>query len=136
MTTTKFSGRDLEITMGSTAVPCAHIRSINIDESIDLIDSTGACDDFLNWLPMRSDVDVTIELLDSNASPSAVFGLFRPSPNGQTLIVYPQGNTTGKPKYTTTDFVISGRSHPISYDDVVTITVTGKASGGFEEGTV
>jgi hypothetical protein len=136
MTTTKFSGRDLEITMDSTAVPCAHIRAANISEKINLIDSTGACDDFVNWLPMRSDVDVTLELLDSNASPSAVFGLFAPNPVGQTLIIYPQGNRTGKPKYTCTDFVISGRDHPINYADVVTITVTGKASGGFAEGTV
>jgi hypothetical protein len=85
---------------------------------------------------MRSDVDVTIELLDSNASVSEVFGLFKPNPVGQTLIVYPQGNSTGKPKYTCTDFVISGRDHPINYNDVVTVTVTGKASGGFAEGTV
>src|SRR5512143_576906 len=136
MTTTKFSGRDLEITMGSTAVPCAHIRAVNISEKINLIDSTGACDDFVNWLPMRSDVDVTIELLDSNVSPSTVFGLFKPNPVGQTLIVYPQGNSSGKPSYTCTDFVISGRDHPINYSDVVTVTVTGKASGGFTEATV
>lgn len=136
MATTKFSGRDLEITMGSTAVPCAHIRAVTIDEKINLIDSTGACDQFVNWLPMRSDVDVTIELLDSNASPSAVFGLFKPNPVGQTLIIYEQGNSSGKPKYECTDFVISGRSHPIQYDNVVTVSVTGKASGGFVESTV
>lgn len=133
MTGVKYTGKDLEITVGSTAIPCANIRSINVDEKLGLADTTGACDQFMTYLTMRRDVDVAIELLDST-DPTEVYNLF--GGLSDTLIVYPQGNHAGKPKLTCTAFTITGRSRPIKYTDAVLVNVTGKGSGGFAAGTV
>lgn len=130
----KYSGKDLEITRGSTAIPCTNIRAIAVDESSDLIDITGACDQFMQYLVNRRDVDVSVELLD-DTTPSVVFSLFQ-SNEPDTLIIYPRGNIAGRPKLTNATFVVTGRSRAISYNDAVTISVTGKASAGFVEGTV
>ena len=86
-------------------------------------------------LATRRDVDVTLEVLDSTTV-NEVFGLFGPATSGQTLIVYPQGNSTGKPKLTCAAFIITGRTRSIGYNDVVAVSVTGKASAGFVEGVV
>ena len=130
----KYSGKDLEITRGSTAIPCTNIRAITVDESSELIDITGACDTFMQYLVSRRDVDVSLELLDDTV-PGTVFGLFA-SNEPDTLIIYPRGNIAGRPKLTNATFIVTGRSRPISYNDAVTISVTGKASAGFVEGTV
>jgi hypothetical protein len=131
----KYTGKDLEITMGSTAITCNNIRSVTVSEKVNTVDTTGACDTFLTFLATRRDVDVTIEVLDSTVV-NEVFGLFGPSTSGQTLIIYPQGNSTGKPKLTCTAFIITGRDRSIGYNDVVAVTATGKASAGFVEATV
>lgn len=132
MTGVKYTGKDLELTVGSTAIPCANIRSVNVDEKLGLADTTGACDAFMTYLTMRRDVDVSIELLDST-DPTEVYNLF--GGLSDTVIIYPQGNHAGKPKLTGT-LVITGRSRPIKYTDAVLVNVTGKASGGFTAGTV
>lgn len=129
----KYSGKDLEITVGSTAIPCANIRSVNVDEKTGLVDTTGACDAFMTYLALRKDVDVSIELLDST-DPTEVYKLFV-GPQDQ-LIVYPQGNHAGKPKLTNATFIVTSRSRPIKYTDAVLVSIAGKASGGFVEGTV
>ena len=131
----KYTGMDLEITMGSTAILCNNIRSVTVSEKVNTIDTTGACDEFLTFLATRRDVDVTIEVLDSTTV-NEVFGLFGPATSGQTLIIYPQGNSSGKPKLTCSDFIITGRDRSINYNDVVAVTATGKASSGFVESTV
>lgn len=129
----KYSGKDLEITVGSTAIPCANIRAINIDEKLGLIDTTGACDQFMTYLTARRDVDVTIELLDST-TPSEVYNLF--AGLGDSLTVYPQGNSAGKPKLLCATFTITGRARPINYANAVLVNITGKGSGGFVQSTV
>jgi hypothetical protein len=131
----KYTGIDLEITMGSTAIPCNNIRSVTVSEKVNTVDTTGACDEFLTFLATRRDVDVTLEVLDSTTV-NEVFGLFGPATSGQTLVIYPQGNSSGKPKLTCTAFVITGRDRSINYNDVVAVTCSGKASGGFVEATV
>src|SRR5512135_837621 len=131
----KNTGIDLEITMGSTAILCNNIRSVTVSEKVNTVDTTGACDTFLTFLATRRDVDVTLEVLDSTTV-NEVFGLFGPATSGQTLIIYPQGNSSGKPKLTCTAFVITGRDRSIGYNDVVAVTCTGKASAGFVEATV
>jgi len=131
----KYTGKDLEITMGSTAILCNNIRSVTVSEKVNTVDTTGACDTFLTFLATRRDVDVTIEVLDSTTV-NEVFGLFGPATSGQTLIIYPQGNSSGKPKLTCTAFIVTGRNRSIGYNDVVAVTATGKASAGFVEATV
>lgn len=130
----KYSGKDLEITRGTTSIPCTNIRSITPDESADLIDVTGACDEFMEYLVNRRDVDVTIELLD-DTDQTIVYNLFGYN-TPDTLIIYPRGNVAGRPSLTCADFVVTRRSRPIGYNDAVTVSVTGKASGGFTEATV
>jgi hypothetical protein len=134
MSGVKYSGKDLEITAGSTGVPCANVRSIAINERLGTIDTTGACDEFMTYVVARRDVDVTLQLLDSTDN-TEVYNLFSTNDN-QTLVVYPQGNSSGNPKLTCATFTITGRDRSIPYNDVVSITVTGKASGGFTETTV
>jgi hypothetical protein len=131
----KYTGANLEITMGSTAIPCNNIRSVTVSEKVNTVDSTGACDAYMTFIATRRDADVTLEVLD-DTTPATVFGLFGPTQSGQTLVIYPQGNSSGKPKLTCTDFVITGRDRNIGYNDVVAVTCTGKASGGFVEATV
>jgi hypothetical protein len=121
--------------MGSTAILCNNIRSVTVSEKVNTVDTTGACDTFMTFLATRRDVDVTMEVLDSTTV-NEVFGLFGPSASGQTLIIYPQGNSSGKPKLTCTAFIVTGRNRSIGYNDVVAVTATGKASAGFVEATV
>lgn len=132
---TKYTGANLEITMGSTVIPCDHIRSIAVSEKVNTVDTTGACDTYMTFLATRRDADVTLEVLDDTTT-NVVYGLFGPAQSGQTLIYYPQGNSSGKPKFTCTGFVITGRDRTVGYNDVVAVSCTGKASGGFVESTV
>lgn len=131
----KYTGMALEITMGSTAIPCNNIREISVSEKVNTVDTTGACDQYLTFLTTRRDVDVTLSLLDSTTVPE-VFGLFGPNNAGQQLVIYPQGNSSGKPKLTCALFQITDRTRGVNYNNVVAVNVTGKASGGFVESTV
>jgi len=132
---TKYTGMNLEITMGSTAIACDHIRSVTVSEKVNTVDTTGACDTYMTFLATRRDADVTLEVLD-DTTPATVFGLFGPTQSGQNLIIYPQGNSTGKPKLTCAAFIITGRDRTVNYNDAVIVSCTGKASGGFVESTV
>ena len=131
----KYTGANLEITMGSTAILCDHIRSVSTSEKVNTVDTTGACDTYATFLATRRDADVTLEVLDDTVT-NVVYGLFGPAQSGQTLIIYPQGNSSGKPKLTCSDFIITGRDRTIGYNDAVIVSCTGKASGGFVEATV
>lgn len=128
-----YTGKDLEVSIGGVAIPCGHVRSVIIDDKTSISDSTGACDEFMDYLPMRKDVDVSLEFIDST-DPTEVYNLFLNG--GSPLIIYPQGNHAGKPKLTNADFEITDLLEPIKYNEVVLVNVAGKASGGMVEGVV
>lgn len=129
----KYSGKDLEVSFGRNVIPCGNVRAVNIDEKTAIEDETGACDEFMDYLDMRRDVDVSLELLDST-DPAEVYNLF--TGLSDSLIIYPLGNHAGKPKLTITEFMITDLSQPIKYTDAVLVNVAGKASGGMVEGVV
>jgi|GEM_PF-5976348 len=102
-------------------------RTVTLSEEIDSIDATAGADTFKRFIPGLQEVTVDLEMLDNDANAAAFYEAIKPGDVG-TLVLGPQGNGTGKIKFTIPAMVES-REREYPYDDVVTLKVTFKGTG-------
>ena len=129
----KYTGDDLGVTYNTTTLTANLVRTVTLNESAEVHESTGASDDNKTYLGGNKDATVSIELWDDSTA-TTVWNVFAPG-TSSTLDVYPQGNTSGKPKRSMTA-IVTGRSQGIDHNGVVPISVGLQVSGAITESTV
>lgn len=112
----------------------AQTRSWEYDEEGDDIDVTTYGSDGKEFIQGEVERGGSLEVLDDDAS-STVRDKLRVGSSG-TLIWYPAGAVTGKPKFTVGTASIRKRSFSHPYDGAVMFTVDLRLSGAITETTV
>lgn len=130
---TKYDGKLMELTFDGDAMASNTLVSVDIPESRDELDVTGAGQTDKEFLPSTQSATVTINAWDDVAGVN--HDLFAPDSATATLVFYPQGNTTGKPKKTMSAFVTS-RARPVNHNQAAALTVTLRVTNGITDGTV
>jgi hypothetical protein len=127
----KYTGNSLAIEYGS-AITANLVQSVTISESGDVHESTGVGDAAKTYLTGHTDSTVQIEMWD-DATPATVRDKFDPG-TSDTLDIYPQGKTGGKPKISMTALV-TARSSGIEHAGVTPLSVTMQVTGAITEST-
>lgn len=127
----EFTGSGLYLSFGGV-VYSADYRSLDLDESVDLIDASAGGDTWRPKLSTLRDGSFSFEYLSQTDGTAAWQGV---APNSEgTLEWAPEGTAAGKQKFTV-NAVIKGRKRKIPYADIVVVTVEGEyndASGPVE----
>lgn len=127
----KYTGNDIAVTFGGTSI--SNITSVDIQESRGEYDGTAAGQSDAEYLAGKRNYTVTINFLDDSAE--AGFQAFDPTAAEATLVIYPQGNSTGKPSRTMTAFV-TARNRPLNHDGLTNVTVQLRVNGAITDATV
>lgn len=128
----KYTGQNLVIRFG-TAVVSGQGRSLDIDLSADEIDATSYGDAEKSFLAGKPDRKASMEVLDDSASSAIRTALAVGTINSMTW--FPQGTASGNPKFAAATAVVLSNSISYPYDDVVTMSVDVRISGGVVEST-
>ncbi|MBN2389891.1 MAG: hypothetical protein JXR84_04165 [Anaerolineae bacterium] len=127
-----YTGADLAVTLGGTTL--AGIREVTIPEDHPTPDTTHAGNDDGESIPggITYRNGCTMTLVDDDGG--TVWAALAPGTTG-TMVVYPLGNTGGKPKITGS-VVVTNRTRTVAYNDAVSFQVTFNVSGAWTPGTV
>lgn len=122
----RYTGKDLAIQWiwsGGTTWLEGDYRSMTTTEDQESADSTAGDDTYKAYIPTVADASGEVQLLDtSGTAGTAEWGAIAPANTG-TLVWYPEGTASTKPRHTAPAF-ISSRQRDFPYDDVVTITAS------------
>ena len=128
---TMYGGTIVEVSYGG--VDLVEIMSVTPTETCELIESTAAGDTSKTYLPGHADATVAIECRVTVGD--AVYEAVKPGESG-ALIIYPKGNSTGKPKISGTGIVMS-RVPGITHNPQFTpLSVNLQITGGLETTTI
>lgn len=130
----KYTGAALTAVFNLSAWAANYLKSAETNESAEVAESTGASDIDKTYEATVRDTDVTLELWD-DATATTVWSKVEPATKS-TLEIYPQGNSSGKPKLSCANAIVTSRRRGVVYNSVVPVTVTLKCSGGLTETTV
>lgn len=125
-----YRGRDLAVTFDSEVIS-GDGRSINYEETADVLDDTVVGLDNRTKLASLKDGSGTFEALDVTGAWSAAWQAVAPGATG-TMLVHPEGTSTGKREASFTA-IITSRSFSEPYDDLATISVGFDISGAVTE---
>ena len=127
---TTYTGNGVVVSFNS--VTLAEIRQVTIDETAQTETDTVAGDTHETRDPVMRDGTGSIDLLDDTAEAS--FDACVPGTKA-TMIVYPQGNSGGKPRRTFTA-VITRRNRGLGYKSKVPVSVNFEISGAVVDDAV
>lgn len=123
-------GKNAWISFGGTVISTDY-RTFSQDGSADTVDLTAGADAHKTFAVGAADDTVSIEvLIDGTAAWVACL----PATEG-TLIVAPEGSTSGKPK-TTAVATVSKRSRKLAYNDVYSMAVDWVMATAPTDGTI
>jgi predicted secreted protein len=120
------------VTLGGTDLS-GQGRSLEVSQSVEEIDVTtygSPGREFIVTLPERS---ASLEVLD-DATSATIRDKTKPG-SGGTLVWFPQGTASGKPKFTCGTTWVTEQNLSYPYDDAVTASVSLRLSGAVTEGT-
>jgi len=107
------------ITAAATTSLSGDARTFTQNETIDTVDATAGADTQKQWLPGPKDRTANLTYLHQQGTADIV--LTYPGQIG-TLDVYPQGSSTGSPKYSY-PFLVNSYAKSIPYAGVVEHTI-------------
>jgi hypothetical protein len=130
-----YSGAALAISWNANVLEQEVVRSLTINESKDVHDSTGGGGGSKTYLGGEQDATCTLELWssDDDADVRDLFSLANDA--GVAVIVYPKGNTTGEIQIDFTA-IVTGITEGIEKNSVVPLTVTAQITGSISRQTV
>lgn len=128
-----YRGKDLEVSFAGTVIS-GDGRSVSYEESADVLDDTTYGADNRTKQAGLLDGSGSFEALDQTGAWATEWQAIDPG-QSDTLIIYPEGNTSGKRSVTFTA-VISNRSISFPYDGLATFSMSFEISGAVTEGTV
>lgn len=129
----KYTGNSMELTYAGTTITANLLRSVTINESGEVFESTGAGDTNKTYLTGKIDGTVQIEAWDDSTT-STIFDVFAPN-TSDTLDFYPQGNSSGKPKRSMTA-IVTARNRGVEHNGVVPVSISLQISGAITDSTV
>lgn len=134
----EYKGNDLVVEFGTTPVSATLTRCEPREESAEPgeIDVTHAGDTqqvTLPKLPGQPKVRVTVDAWDEEDALSPILGLEIGDKN--TLVIYPEGKSVGKPTRTISNAILMNRSQPIEVEQAVKWSTEFIAYGKVAEGT-
>lgn len=133
----KFTGKNLSVSIGGTVVDQSVVRSAEIDEAQDMLDSTGAGGGSKTYLPGETGRTATFEfwLSSLNSDLYDLFAATNAGDTGEAYILYPRGNSSGEQSITFYGFA-SNKRRGIEKNSVVPLTVTVTITGDVTEAVI
>ena len=128
----KYTGNALVVTITSTDVTANLIKSVEISETVDTYESTGAGDVSKTYLGGHKDASIRIDAWDD----STVAALRTKFAVGTTftasLHIRPQGKGSN-PNLTPAVAIVTGLTMGAAHDGVAPVSITLQSSGGIVE---
>lgn len=125
----KYLGDSSIISFGGTALEQDY-RTIDINESIGLVDKSAGSDAHESFLAAKVGTTVAIEFLFDGTEEWAAA-----APGTEDTLIYgPEGSTSGDPKYTAVA-IVESRQRKGAYNDVSAATVNLRMQASWLEGT-
>lgn len=128
-----YRGKNLVVTFDATDIS-GDGRSVSYEETADILDDTTYGMDNRTKQAGLLDGSGSFEALDQTGSWSTAWQAIQPGTSG-TMIIYPEGNTTGNRSATFTA-IVNSRSVDFPYDGLATMSMSFEISGPVVEGTV
>lgn len=126
-----YTGSALYITFGAgTTVLSGDQRTLDVENTMDTVDTTAGADTDKSSLPTLRDATFKVTLLDNGTAGSAVRAACAVSGTQGTFTFGPEGNSSGKPKYSCLAYV-TGYNTSYPYDGEVEIEVTFQKTGSW-----
>lgn len=125
-----YSGKDLYMTWDGTVMD-TDARSLDINETLKLIDTTAGADVAESHVIGTKGCTCQITLLYNGTADATLYQKLY-NGNQETLIIGPQGNTAGYPKYSGT-FTLSDFNEKVKYGDSMEYTFTLTRTGDWAE---
>ncbi|HEX9595748.1 MAG TPA: hypothetical protein VF982_02620 [Anaerolineales bacterium] len=131
----KYTGADLALSVGGTAVEQAVLRSVTISESKDVHDATGGGGGAKEFLGGEQSGTVAIDLWssDDDADVRDLFDLG--DDDGAAVVVYPKGNSSGQISISFSA-IWTSVEEGVEKNSVVPLRVNGQISGAITRSTV
>ena len=131
----RYTGKNLYATLASNVI-YADYKSIAVKEDIEDAGATAGADAHEFSLPTYRTSEIEVEFFGVTKSDAQYSNIETNTTPGATgsLIWGPEGNTSGKPKFTATGFVKS-RSKEFNFDDTVNYSFTFKCNAAIGETT-
>jgi hypothetical protein len=119
----KYTGSALTVSYNSGAWNANFIRSVTVDETCDVVDSSGASDTDKTFLATLKGATATIEAIDDSDN-GTILQKFEPS-TSSTLTVTKSGTET-----LTGTALVTSRSVTVPYDGLAMVTINLQFTGG------
>ena len=127
---TKYTGNGMALDWDGDAI--TDIVSVEINEGAATYDTTVVGESAETHLPGKTNGQCTLNLLDG--ADGTIFSYFVPG-TSRSVVFYPQGNASGKPKRTFMA-TVTGRQRPVSHNAATPITVTFQINGAITDTVV
>jgi len=127
----KYTGKDLHLKWNSTELQ-GEFKTLTVSEETDFADVTAGNDEARDYLATIKDGKAEAEIFDQ-AGNTLLWNAIEPGTSG-TLEWGPEGNATGKPKYSALA-IVKSREREIPFDDGVVITIQWQFTGPVTEST-
>jgi predicted secreted protein len=119
----KYTGSALTVSYNSSAWNANHVRSVTVDETADVVDSSGAGDTDKTFLATLKAATAQIEMIDDSDN-ATVVQKFEPG-TSSTLTVTKAGTET-----LTGTAIVTSRSVSVPYDGLALVSVGLQFTGG------
>lgn len=129
----KYTGKDMVIFFGTVNIS-GQGRQLEISQSADEIDVTTYGSDDKEFIVGMLEREASLEILDDDTS-STIRDATKAG-SSSSLIWFPQGSVTGKPKFSVGTAVVREQNISYPYDDAVMMDLTLRLSGAVTEATV
>lgn len=128
------TGSALYVTFKGTAIT-GDFRSWEDGGEMGLADATAGADTVKSYLTTQLDGTAKFSgLYQGGTAATDVYNLLAEGASG-TLVISPEGTTSGKPKKTITSAIVKTRNRKIPYDNVVELNVEFQFSAAQTDGT-
>ena len=127
---TKYTGNGMALDWDGDAI--TDIVSVEINEGAATYDTTVVGESAETHLPGKTNGQCTLNLLDG--ADGTIFSYFVPG-TSRSVVFYPQGNASGKPKRTFMA-TVTGRQRPVSHNAATPVTVTLQINGAITDTVV
>lgn len=128
-----YRGKNVQVLFGGVDIS-GDGRSVSFEESADALDSTTYGDTAREKVPGLLDSSGSLEAIDTTGAWSTAWQAIDPGTSG-TLVVYPEGNTSGNRRISCTA-IVTGRSLTVPYDDIANFTMSFEVSGAVTQDLV
>lgn len=129
----KYTGKNLEFKIDTFTIPPGHLVSVELSLQRGEIEATGAGQLDKEFYPLEREATCTVNVWEDAAG--TIRAAFSLSDDAQTISIYPQGNSSGKPVITATAFV-TGKPVSVTHNQIVASTYTLRITGAITESTV